>query len=690
MYVLKQGNLGVRLRKRDGREIVIAEESEPGTSVGEMSLLTGQSRLVTVFAPTNADLIRLSKQGFDCLEEKYPQALAEFAVSTMMPRWQRVQLARVLIDLLGEIDTAALYELQTQLEWQQLSHREVLFRQGDRSDAMYFVVNGRLRAVAACPDGTERVLGEVSPGEVVGEFSFLAGDRHSATVHAVRETDVFKLTKPVFNNLLERYPQAIMQLTRVVIKRQRQSLRLSPTAQTRAFTLALIPTGPEVPLAEFAHQLEESLVDYGRVLNLDSVCLDSLYGKEGAALITMDEPMSLVLAGWMSEQETKYQTILYVADPIWSSWTQRCVCQADRILIIGKAGADPAPGPVEAAIQSLGAAARTELVLLHPADTERPSGTSQWLAQRQVYTHHHVRLNDAEHVQRLSRRLTGRAIGLVLSGGGARGFAHLGVLRALEESGIQVDRIGGTSMGSLIGAGYAMGRDYKGMFELARRFSSRRQLFDYTLPFASLMSSRKVTNVMFEIFGSFHIEDLWRPFYCVSSNLSRAESVVHQTGPLWRGVRASIAIPGFFTPILHEGDLLVDGGAMNNFPVDIMVELCDGGTVIGVNVSPAEEMAEAYRFGSSISGWSLLWNKINPWTERMRVPNLAVNLIRALELNSVNKIKTEQTLADVLIQPDVKRFSIMDYPSYREISEVGYQEAQSQLARWQDRRSLEA
>jgi predicted acylesterase/phospholipase RssA len=332
----------------------------------------------------------------------------------------------------------------------------------------------------------------------------------------------------------------------------------------------------------------------------------------------------------------------------------------------------------------LGATARADLVLLHGADVKRPMGTAAWLARRQVHTCHHVRTNEKAHVQRLSRLLTGRATGLVLSGGGARGFAHLGVLRALEEFGIQVDRIGGTSMGSLIGAGYAMGRDYGEMFELARQFSSPKQLFDYTLPYASLMASHKVTRVLTEMFGDLQIEDLWQPYFCVSSNLSRAEPVVHQTGLLWKGVRASIAIPGFFTPILHEGDVLVDGGAMNNFPVDIMDELCGGGTVIGVNVSPPKEMVEEYSFGSSISGWRLLWNRLNPFSERVQVPSLGANLMRTLELNSAYKIKSEQPLADVIIQPDVKEYSIMDYSSYREITEVGYQEARKQLARWQD------
>jgi len=683
MYVLVHGRLGVRSRDAHGREMVIGEEAEPGTSVGEMSLVTGQARVVTVYALSAVELVRLSKEGFDRLKEERPHILADLAETTA-PRWQRVQLARVLTNLLGELDTAALLDLQTELEWQQLSHGEVLFHRGDPGDATYIVVNGRLRIAVTRPDGTERVVDESGPGDIVGEFALLTGEPRSATVYAIRETNLVKLTPPVFARLLERYPHAMMHIARIIISRHKRSLRPTPAPPTRATNLALIPASQGVPLSEFAHRLAEHLAVFGRVMHLSSTRLDHVYGRGDAAQTTLDDPTAPILDGWLSEQETEHRFILYEADTTWSPWTARCVRQADRILIVGQPDADPTRGPVETAMRSLGATARTELVLLHPADTIRPTGTSNWLAQRQVHAHHHVRIDDVAHYQRLARRLTGRTVGLVLSGGAARGFAHLGVFRALEELGIPIDRVGGTSMGSLLGAGYAMGRDYQDMFKLAEIFANPKQLFDYTLPFASLMATKKITRVVVDVCEGLHIEDLWRPYFCVSTNLSKAEPVVHQTGPLWKSVRASIAIPGIFSPILHESDVLVDGGAMNNFPVDIMRELSEGGTVIGVNVSPPEETSEAYHFGPSISGWQVLWSRINPFVKRIHVPSLAANLIRAVRINSTYQIKTEQSLADVLIQPDVAQFASLEFAAYESISEIGYQAARPQLALWRE------
>lgn len=682
MYVHIQGHLGVRMQDPHEREMVIGEETEPVVSIGEMALVTGQTRNVTVYALSETELVRLSKEGFDRLVEKHPKVLSDLAKITA-PRWQRIQLAVALTDLLGEIDTAALLDLQAELEWQQLAQGEALFHQGDTGDATYIVVNGRLRVSATRPDGTHYVIDESGPGDIVGEFFLITGEKRAATVSAIRETTVVKLSPELFTSLLERYPHAMMHITSILIDRHKRSLRLSRAQRTRAINFALVPANAEMELTEFTRQLAENLEAYGSVLHLSSTRLDQIYGKEGAAQTRLDDPTAPILDSWLSEQETKYNFILYEADPTWSTWTRRCDRQADRLLIVGQSEADPTPGPIEDAVQALGTYVRTDLVLIHPDQTIRPTGTSEWLSKREVTTHHHIRFGEDTHYQRLARWLTGKATGLVLSGGGARGFAHLGVSRALDELGIQIDCIGGTSMGSMIGAGLAMGRDYEDMVKLAQQFSNPKQLFDYTLPFVSLMASKKVTRVMKEVFEELYIEDLWCPYFCVSANLTRAEPVVHRRGSLWKSVRASIALPGIFSPILHEGDILVDGGAMNNFPVDTMREICGEGLVIGVNVGMTHEPAPTDPFDASISGWQVLWSRINPLAKPMNVPNIGSTIIRSLEVSSVHRVKTEESLADLVIEPEVMHFGTLDFADYEEIIELGYQSAREQLAELQ-------
>lgn len=185
-----------------------------------------------------------------------------------------------------------------------------------------------------------------------------------------------------------------------------------------------------------------------------------------------------------------------------------------------------------------------------------------------------------------------------------------------------------------------------------------------------------------EVFGEICIEDLWRPYFCVSSNLTRAEAVIHQRGELWEAVRASIAIPGIFTPILHNSDVLVDGGALNNFPVDVMVDLCEGGPVIGSNVSPLFEGRRRYEFGPSISGWRVLWSRVNPFSSAMRVPSLLGSLMRAQEIRSVSGLRRAESLAALVIRPDVSAFGILDFAAYEPIIEIGYEVARRDLSAW--------
>ena len=681
MYLLLQGRLSVQLTHQDGTQTQLAE-LDPGSPVGEMALLTGQPRSASVLALTESELIRCSRDSYERLARKYPDELTEFT-RTITHRVREIQLAAVLARFFGIQDTQLMSWLLRELTWIDFDLGDVLFREGDRQETMYIIVSGRLRITTASPDGTQHVVGEVSPGELVGELGLLSGEPRVATAVAIRETHLVEITLPVFEQLAERHPEAVIRLAKLVIKRQQRTLQVSPSQPIRALNLTLVPASPDVPLIKLADMLADHLGTHGSVLTLDSKRLDNALGKSGASQAAPDHPLGLVTSAWLNEQENRYRYLLYVADPDWSPWTERCVCQADRVLILADAGANWQLGPVEQVISHRKISVRQELILLHPEDTRQPSGTAHWLAKRDLHAHHHVRWGDQSHMMRLARRLAGKALGLVLSGGAARGFAHVGVLRALEERGLEIDLIGGTSMGSLVGGVYATDRDLAACIKLAERFANPKQLFDYTLPLTSLMASKKVTQVIREVLGDHLIEDLWRPFFCISSNLTRAKAMIHDQGYLWRAVRASIAIPGIFSPILDGEDVLVDGGAMNNFPVDIMVERCDGGPVIGSNTCPPMERGHStYFFGPSINGWQVLWSRINPFTPAMPVPTLLGSLSRAQEIRGVINMQHMESLADLAIRPDIGAYNIMDFAAYEPIIEIGYETAKEQLVNW--------
>jgi predicted acylesterase/phospholipase RssA len=442
-------------------------------------------------------------------------------------------------------------------------------------------------------------------------------------------------------------------------------------------------------IGSFAGELADVVHGLGNTLLLDNTSFDELYGKEGTSMTTSDDPGYPAVVAWMNEQEVNHDFLIFVADYDWSTWSCHCISQSDRAIIVGNGASQVAePGPVEIAIQEMKAPIRMDLILLQQPDTEAPKGTAAWLDGRLFARHYHVRKEDPCHIQRLGRQITGQAFGLVLSGGGARGFAHIGVYRAIEELGIPIDHLGGTSMGSLMAAIFSLELSYDGIMQLAQELADNKNVFDYTLPLVSIAASRKVTDLCQRLFGDRLMEDMWIPFFCVSSNLTQGRPEIHRTGPLWRAVRTSISIPGVFTPMVLDGDMLVDGSPINNFPVDVMIRESESNRIIGVLASPREARKRDYVVDGSLSGWQILASRVNPFSPSVRAPSLVGTVLRSMEVNSVYQIRVRESLADLVIYPDTSRFSGFDFGQFLPIVEEGYQAGVEPLRKWMQQYKL--
>jgi NTE family protein/lysophospholipid hydrolase len=620
------------------------------------------------------------------------EASVEEAALLNAARFRQRQLMRILTSLFGN-DRQPLDVLRAELVWHHLAAGEVLFRQGDSADSMFVVVTGRFRILAEDALDGQRVVAEVAAGEMLGEFALLTNDVRSATAYAIRDTDVVEFSRSLFERVIETNPQFLLRITRMVVQRAKIASGTSPRHNTTATNFVLVAADSSRNLTDFAHRLERALGMLGRTLHLNSESFDRAFGAAGAAQLANDHHGDIAVMSWLGEQEARYDYVVYETDRTWTPWTERCLRQADRILIVADAAGPTQPGPVEQQVArclKVRPSLPTDLVLLHHDRQHVPTRTRSWLHGRSLTQHHHIVDTSNAEVQRLARVLTRRAVGLVLGGGGARGFAHIGAIRALREAGVPIDFVGGTSIGSCIGAQYAMGMDWQPMLQLNRRgFVEMNPMADYTLPVIALLSTHKLGRVLEMMFGDVHIEDLWLPYFCISTNLSRGQMMVHQEGLVRKYARASMAVPGVAPPVSDNGSLLIDGGVLNNLPVDVMREPCQDGYVIAVDVSPRVEFVAPTDYRENLSGWYVAWRRLNPFGPRWRVPTIQAILQRTTSLAGRKRgVDAANRIADLYMHPPVEGFGMFEARALDRIADIGYRTAQVEIAQWKDGKSF--
>lgn len=682
LYVVARGRFRVTGATPSGAEVALGEIGARDW-VGELAVVTGQPRTATLTALEDGELVRLPREDFDALALRCPRVAARLTAQ-IGPRLRRTQLLRVWEELFGITDPAQFRELEDVVEWQRVAAGDVLLRQGEPGDAMYVVVTGRLQAAVRTPDGRRIVLREVGAFRTVGELGLLTSMPRSATVIALRDSEVLRLRREDFQAFALRHPEALLKVAALVAERQmnRRSAAgrvSSPGTEGAGLTVAVLSLSRSPGVSSLVQSLPGRLASLGETLLLDDAAFDERTGRPGASRTPVSDPLGLALEVSLRELEERTRYLLLHSGAEWTAWTERCVRRADRVLLVADATESPAPGAVEARLAGLGLPARKELVLVHPAGTAEPAGTARWLAVRDLADYHHVRAGHLPDEERLARRVAGRAVGLVLGGGGARGVSHVGVIRALEEEGMPIDLVAGTSMGSVVAAGYALHGASEPLVSLAETFASPKKIYDRTLPIVSVMAGRKVLRVLRSLYGERAIEDLWRPFFSISANLTRARVDLDERGPLWRAVRKSMSIPGVFPPVIEDGDVVVDGGVVDNFPVERMAARADCGKVVGVNVAPAIDKVKPYRFGPALSGWQVLSSRILPWRKPLRAPSLVGSILRTQEINSVMAIRSGLHLVDLLVEPAVGHVRMHEYHRHRELIAAGYAAAKAAL-----------
>ncbi|KAI1325470.1 hypothetical protein F5Y16DRAFT_261846 [Xylariaceae sp. FL0255] len=708
---------------------------KPGGTAGYIGTVSSYRSFVDVVAKTDVYVGFIPRATVEKIMERYPIVLLTMAkrLTSLLPR------------LLLHIDFA--------LEWVQVNAGQVLFNKDEESEAIYLVLNGRLRLIEDRRDGGMNVKAEFGQGDSVGELEVMTESARSGSLHAIRVTELVKFPRTLFNSLAQEHPNITIKISKIIASRMRRLVddpatlsrkeawagssinKSSSTLNIR--TVAILPVTAGVPVVEFGNRLMNALTQVGTVNGATSLNQSAVLSHLGKH--AFNRMGKLKLSHYLADLEEKYGLVVYVADTsVTAPWTQTCITQADCILLVGLAEGSPEVGEYERFMLGMKSTARKTLVLIH-ADRYSPPGlTRSWLKNRVWINggHYHMQMSFSTNsvpvhppnpakkggptlkervqtlqaeiqkyttrkirqrpyyspdaplkgdFQRLARRLCGKSVGLVLGGGGARGIAHIGVIRAIEEAGIPIDVVGGTSMGAFMGGLYARHADVVPMFGMAKKFAGRmssvwRFALDLTYPSASYTTGHEFNRGIFKTFGKYQLEDFWLEFYCNTTNISKSRAEIHTSGYAWRYVRASMSLAGLLPPLCDEGSMLLDGGYVDNLTVSHMKSL-GADVIFAVDVGALDDDTPQ-TYGDSLSGLWAFANRWNPFSTVPNPPTLAEIQARLAYVSSVDALERAKTMPGcIYMRPPIDDYGTLDFGKFDEIYDRSYKYGQEFLAR---------
>ncbi len=499
----------------------------------------------------------------------------------------------------------------------------VVIEQGTGADAMYLVETGRFRV-----ERNGVVLDEIGAGSVIGEIAFLTGKDRTADVIAARDAVVYRISRTDFDALCDDEPGLPAAIAAELADRlARTSARVPPDpGRPPARTFCIVPAAGAPLPGDFIPSLAAAIALHRRCVVMTEEDLEAAFGFEV-------DPASAEVIAWLNDQERNADVVLFVASHEANGWSRTVLRQADQVVLVAQAIRYAPPSEIEQRALEILPENQRRLVLLHPHRMQRAEGTGKWLDSRPVFLHHHVALTaDASDIMRLGRFLAGQAIGLVLSGGGAFGVAHIGIWRAMREAEIPADIVGGTSIGSAMAAAIALGVPPEEIGpRIEQVFVRSGAMRRVTVPKYAFLDHTTLDAALQQHFGAEPIEDLWLPYFAVAADLSTMSKRVLRRGPLWEAIRASSAIPGVLPAFFTAGaGMLVDGGCIDNMPFRDMHRLKTGPNVV-VNVQKATEKLPTIDYKSLPSRSELIKRTVLPFGKATpRAPGVISTVMRSL------------------------------------------------------------
>ncbi|MBS0249528.1 MAG: cyclic nucleotide-binding domain-containing protein [Proteobacteria bacterium] len=584
-----------------------------------------------------------------------------------------------------DLPFAALRLLEDRLQPIHVGRGEFVVREGEAADALYVVVSGRFAVEVKGYSGT---VAEISRGSTIGEIAFFAGCNRTATVRAIRDGIVVRLTRTDFDSISENSSAAWAAITATLAERLAAETRrkseisnnfLATNARPRARTIAIVGATSGFMAPPFLNAFADSASSKSGTLVVSSTTISDVIG--GQCNTDLDFTAAL------NELECRFETIIFIADPELTRWSEKCIRQADEVLLVAcsvdaHATATVPLGNLEAFALSVHPQSSRRLAIVHRSGGIA-EGTRHWLALREPAMHHHVALQCTNDVERLWRFLAGEALGFVACGGGAYCSAHIGVYRAFREASIEFDILGGASGGAAMAAAFAQDLDPLSITSgVQRMFVKGRALSRYTLPRYGLLDHTHFDTHLRREYGGVRIEDLWKPYFAVSADLSNYETYVHRTGYLWQAIRASSAIPGLLPPFYTEdGRMLVDGSVISNVPVETMHALKNGPNVV-VSFQGSEGQKFEVDYASLPKRTDLIWRTLNPFSNQPlpSAPSAATVLVRSLMANRDHFERYLQVGDWLLVPPTPLGMGALDWRRHSEVMTAAYEYTREEIA----------
>jgi NTE family protein len=523
---------------------------------------------------------------------------------------------------------------------------EWVMRQGDTAESVCIVRSGRLEVLDEGPP--EAVIRILRRGDVLGELALLREGTRSASVRARRDTELIELGRASFERLIQTAPSFALGLTRAM-GAQLAASRTPVAAATPPRTIAVVGLDQGAPVAEVCELLADSLAGHGSVARLGAGELASIEQAEREA----------------------DRVVLRCAAAPGDPWTDLCVSEAHLVVALSS-------GVLSAEWRQRATALQGCELLVFAAGVAETVVQALQPREVQVMLGGFAR---GEQIAALARRIAGRSLGLVLSGGGARALAHIGVIQELREAGVRFDRVGGVSLGSLAAAGAAADFTTEHMYESFARAFQRSPSRDFVLPAYSLVRGSRARRLLHDNFGDRRIEELPLRFFCLSCDLVGRQAVLHRVGPVVDAVYPSLAIPGIFPPVVtDEGQLLVDGGVLDNLPVATMARTGEG-PIIAVDVTG--------RIGQSKRARPTFARLARPMRRALtgndaEIPHVGETILRTLTVGSIDTVAAARLHADLVITPQVEDIGLMEWKALPRAVELGRRAAREALAAHSD------